>query len=268
MLGEEDLNRFQSARYVYGIMHGADQNFNTFGIEGNQVYLIQYRDIGALVHACLPQPYQSGDRKQVENWLRQHQNVVAEALCHTDSLIPMSFDVIINGTSASNPDDVLRQWLQDRYNSIKDLLKQLSGREEFGIKIYGSPEELTAKVTEENPEVIELSNRIASMSKGTAFLYKSELSQKIRKAINEECGGLATEIIHEIRQRVVDIKENKPDSAVSGDNLKPILNLAVLAEPDKVESIGELLESYQNKRHLTVIFTGPWPAYSFVKDLN
>lgn len=264
MPNEEDSKL--SGRYLYGIIPGV-ADFQTTGIDGNPVYLISYRDIAALVHACHPKAYESSNREQVENWLRQHQNVVDEALRYTNSLIPMSFDGIIDGSSASNPDDVLKQWLQERYNSIKDLLKQLSGCVEYGIKIFCSDEILIEKVTKENPEIVELNDRLLSMSKGTAFLFRSELSQKIRKAVAAECQILANEIIIKIRQVVIDLKENKLDKEVSG-NQRTILNLAVLAHPDQVEVIGDLLENLQTNGHYRVAFTGPWPAYSFVKDLN
>jgi hypothetical protein len=255
-----------SGRYVYGIIFGTD-DLETTGIDNNPVYTIFCRDIGALVHACSPNPYESTDRDQVEEWLRQHQNVLDEAFKHTSSVVPMTFDMIIDGSSAANPDDVLRDWLQERYSSIKSLLEQLSGRAEYGIKINCSIETLTEKVTQENPEIIELSNRIASMNKGTAYLFRSELAQKIRKAVEEECKLLAKKIIAEIRPLVSDLKENKLDSEVS-NNQKPILNMAVLADPDKIEIIGAFLESLQTKSQYTVVFTGPWPAYSFVKDLE
>ena len=144
-----------SGRYIYGIIPSVT-GFQTTGIDGNPVYLIFYRDIAALVHSCHPKAYQSSNREQVENWLRQHQNVLDEALKHTNSLIPMSFDGIIDGSSISDPDDILKQWLQERYILIKDLLEQLSGCVEYGIKIYCSNEMLTAKVTKENPEIVGL----------------------------------------------------------------------------------------------------------------
>ncbi len=255
-----------SGRYIYGIVLGAI-DFQTTGIDGNPVYIVSHRDISALVHACSPRPYQSNDRDQVGNWLRQHQNVVEEALKSAGSVIPMSFDIIIDGPASVNPDDVLKQWLQERYDSIKILLERLCGTAEYGIKIYYSIETITAKAVAENPEIAELSNRLASMSKGTAFLFKSELSQKIRKAIEVECKNIKNEILNQIRQMIIDYKENKTDPEVS-NNQKMILNLAVLADPDKVEVIGDFLESLQTIRRYTVFFTGPWPAYSFVADLE
>jgi hypothetical protein len=260
----EDFNLF--GRYIYGIVFGAD-DFHTAGIDGNPVYTISYRDIGALVHACSPKAYESQDREEVETWLRQHQRVLDEALKHTDSLVPMSFDVIIEGSSSADPDDLLCQWLEERYASVKDLLERFSGRAEYGIKVYGSVAMLTEKVTKENPDIIELSTRLASMSKGTAYLFQSELSQKIRKAVDEECLNLAAEISAKIRPIVTDLKENKLETGTS-DCQKAILNLAVLAEPESVEVIGDLLESLQTENQYKIVFTGPWPAYSFVKDLD
>ncbi len=255
-----------SGRYVYGIVLEADA-FQTTGINDNPVYMIPYRDIGALVHACPSHAYESTDREQVEKWLREHQNVLDKAFKHTNSLVPMTFDMIIDGSSAANPDTVLEQWLQDRYEAIRKLLNQLSGRAEYGVKIYCSLEMLTEKVSKERPEIIELTNKIASMNKGTAYLFKSELAQKIRKAVEEESKTLAKEICAKIRPLISDLKENKLDTEVS-NNQKPILNIAILADPDKVETVGNLLENLQMSGQYTIVFTGPWPAYSFVKDLE
>ncbi len=255
-----------SGRYVYGIVLETD-DFQTTGINDNPVYMIPYRDIGALVHACPSHAYESTDREQVEKWLREHQNVLDRAFKHTSSLVPMTFDMIIDGSSAANPDTVLEQWLQDRYEAIRNLLNQLSGRAEYGVKIYCSLEMLTEKVSKERPEIIELTNKIASMNKGTAYLFKSELAQKIRKAVEEESKRLAKEICAKIRPLISDLKENKLDTEVS-NNQKPILNIAILADPGKVETVGNLLENLQMSGQYTIVFTGPWPAYSFVKDLE
>jgi hypothetical protein len=254
-----------SGRYIYGIVLGA-KDFHTTGIEGNPVFTVSYGDITALVHSCDLKAYESDDREQVEKWLRQHQNVMDEALEYTNSLIPMSFDIIIDGSSAPNPDDVLKQWLKERYDRLKDLLEQFSGRAEYGIKIFCPNESLTEKVAKEDPEIVELSNRLATMSKGTAFLFRSELSQKIRNAVARECKVLANEIIAKIRPMVIDIKESAPDKEIS-NNQRSILHLAVLINPDKVELIGDFLENLQASGQYAVVFTGPWPAYSFVKDI-
>lgn len=255
-----------SGRYVYGIVLEAD-DFQFRGINDNPVYMIPYRDIGALVHACPSHAYESTDREQVEKWLREHQNVLDKAFKHTSSLVPMTFDMIIDGSSAANPDTVLEQWLQDRYEAIRKLLSQLSGRAEYGVKIYCSLEMLTEKVSKERPEIIELTNKIASMNKGTAYLFKSELAQKIRKAVEDESKTLAKEICLKIRPLISDLKENKLDTEVS-NNQKPILNIAILADPERVETVGNLLENLQMSGQYTIVFTGPWPAYSFVKDLE
>jgi hypothetical protein len=260
----EDFNLF--GRYIYGIVYGAN-DVHTAGIDGNPVYTIPYRDLGALVHNCHPKAYQSQDREEAETWLRQHQKVLDEALKHTDSLVPMGFDVIIEGSSSADPDDLLCQWLEKRYGSLKDLLDRFSGRAEYGIKVYGSVAMLTEKVSRDNPAIIELSKRLATMNKGTAYLFQGELSQKIRKAVDEECKSLAAEISAKIRPIVSDAKENKLEPEMA-DHHKAILNLAVLAEAKQVEAIGDLLENLQAEKQYKIVFTGPWPAYSFVRDLD
>ncbi|HBF39505.1 MAG TPA: hypothetical protein DDW50_19575 [Firmicutes bacterium] len=256
----------QPGRYVYGIALGAS-DFRTAGIDGLPVYTISYSDIGAIVHMCPPNAYESTEREQVEKWLRQHQDVLDNAFKYTSSVVPMTFDMIIDGSSAANPDDVLKQWLQERYEALKNLLAQLSGKEEYGIKISCSLEMITEKVSKENPEIIELTNRIAAMNKGTAYLFRSELAQKIRKAVDEDSKALAKEICVKIRPLVADLKENKVDTEIV-DNQKPILNMAVLTAPDQVEIIGNFLEKLQTDGQYEITFTGPWPAYSFVKDLE
>lgn len=262
--GNADLT--PAGRYIYGIGLGAKKNFKTKGIEDAEVYLISYKDIAAIVHKCPTVPYQTDDREIAAVWITKHQEVLDEAMMNFSCLIPMGFDVIIDGSSVKDPDTVVRSWLKDRYSAITDQMKRLSGKVEYGVKVICAGDVLTSMATK-NPEIIEATKRLEGMSKGASYLLRSELDKKIRAAVENLRNSMAKEISDKLREFVDDLKENKPAKENPNGKMN-ILNVALLADPAKVEVIGEFLEEIQTRPGMEVSFTGPWPPYNFVKDLD
>jgi hypothetical protein len=254
-------------RYIYGIVSGGKKYVHFEGIDQAKVYLIWYKDVGILTHQCLPEPYQSQDRLQVENWLKTHQQVLDKATAEFGSLIPMSFDVIIDGSKDKNPDETVRQWLEERYEAITSLMEKIKNKVEYAIKVYSTSEMILEKAKLRNPAIDELNQKIAGMSKGTAHLFKGELNNLIRTTSEEVRNSIADQIVVRIQTVAVEIIEERGNKTEGVDS-ELIVNLSVLADPDQVNVIGEILEDCQNNFKVTINFTGPWPPYSFVSDID
>ncbi|HYH03226.1 MAG TPA: GvpL/GvpF family gas vesicle protein [Bacillota bacterium] len=260
-----------SGLYIYGIILGDNSKpilFNPSGLDYQSVRIIWYRNIGAMVHDCPPEAYQSADREIVATWLRQHQEVLDKALARFPSVIPMSFDIIFKATSELDAEQVVVGWLESNYLKVMELLNNLVGKVEFGIKVVCSNDVLTQRAENANPAIQRLKKRMASMSTGTAYLYRAELESMIRKARSEVKQVMLENLCQCLKQVVCATKEHKVSKMWKSDGEEEILNLAVLVNPQATDSLGVLLEEYQNRMGVRVHFTGPWPTYSFVQDME
>ncbi len=96
-----DLNKAavisqNKGRYVYGITAGGKEvKLGPIGIDGSEVYTIAYQDLGAIVHNCPTEPYQSSDDETVKGWVKTHQSVLDTAKEQFKIIIPLGFDTIL-----------------------------------------------------------------------------------------------------------------------------------------------------------------------------
>ena len=79
----------------------------------------------------------------------------------------------------------------------------------------------------------------------------------------------AKDLYAQIEKLVNDVKIGSTSKEVpeKWKGKQMILNVTCLAHKDKVENLGNLLGSFKNEG-FAVRFTGPWPPYSFVGQIN
>jgi hypothetical protein len=114
----------EGGRYVYGIIEAKDLlTFGKMGIggQGEMVYSVQHGDISAVVsktNVFIFDPTR-------ENALA-HEHVI-ESVMKSHTIIPMAFGTVFR------TDEDIRQVLKSIYTSLKDVLKQMEGKVEFGL---------------------------------------------------------------------------------------------------------------------------------------
>ncbi|HEX3043438.1 MAG TPA: GvpL/GvpF family gas vesicle protein [Bacillota bacterium] len=255
-----------TGRYLYGLVRGTPVSLAAQGIDRSPVHLIWYKDLGALTHSCAPAPYQSNDRDQVTGWLKQHQQVLDLATDRFNNIIPIGFDMILDGSKTNDPDEVVVNWLEQNYESMVELAQKLAGKVEYGIRVSCFSDKLVELAKSHNPAIPRLVKKMAGMKPGTAYLYRSELESLIRSSVNEVRGMMTRELIERFKNIVVDVKEGSITKKFDESGAEIIADLAVLTESAKADDLGTILEDFQNRLQVTVNFTGPWPGYSFVED--
>ncbi|MDO9575710.1 MAG: GvpL/GvpF family gas vesicle protein [bacterium] len=261
-----------NGRYIYGIADKGEKiNLGKIGIENSEVYTIPYKDICAIVHNCPAEPYKSEDNKKVEEWIMTHQKVLEVGAEKFDTILPMGFDTIIQskprpsyerGKDNTNPTQVVKDWLKEDSQNLKELIKKVKGKDEYGVKIFYDQEIMGKKITEESEEIKKLKKEIESKPKGMAYMYR----QKLGKAIKQEMGKRADQYFKSffqgIKRHVEEIKIGKTKK--TDENKVMIMNLSCLVLKDKVKDLGDELERINNLEGFSVRFTGPWPPYSFI----
>lgn len=250
------------ARYLYSVARtGREARLGSIGIQKNDVYLVPYRDIAAIVHACEAKPYQTDDKKLAEDWVLEHSYVIDQATKMFGTVLPFSFDVIIRGDDHS-----VKDWLCRDYEKLASELMRMQGTAEYSIQIYCDPACLERIVLTHNPELEDLKGQIEKEPKGKAYLLKRNLDLKLKDLVFKESGRLAEHFFGEIKPLAEELKAAGKSSwtAEKYRDKKLVASFCCRISDESVKRLGELLEEINCKEGFYVRFTGPWAPFSFV----
>jgi len=253
----------KEARYLYSIARtGHIAQLGSIGIQENNVYLVPYKDIAAIVHACEAKPYQTEDKKLAEGWVLEHSYVIDQVTKMFGTVLPFSFDVIIKGN-----DDAVKDWLCRDYENLTGELLRMQGTAEYSIQIYCDHAYLETLVFAKNQELGILKNSIEKEPKGKAYLQRRNLDLKLKNLTYSEVCRLADQFCSEIKPLVKDMKMAGKTSWTPEKyrDMKLLATYSCLVSDECVKKLGEVLEEINCKEGFLVRFTGPWAPFSFVR---
>jgi len=254
----------KDALYVYGIADkGVSVNLGPIGLDESEVYTIPYNSICAVVHDCLPIPYQSNDNEVVKIWVLTHQKVLDVVAEKFDAaILPMGFDTIIRGKEKLERKQPVKDWLEQNYEDLIKKMTRIKGRQEFGVQVLWDPKIIAGLITETDDEIRALDEEMKSKPKGMAFMYKQKLEKLVKQKMEAMANERFKEFYASIKGRVDDILVERTKKPENG--MQMLMNLSCLVEKDAVQGLGEELERIEGMNGFFVRFTGPWPPYSFV----
>ncbi len=251
------------ARYVYGV---ADKGVSIYleakGIEGALVYTIPYKEICVVVHDCLAEPYKSDDDAVVKEWLFTQQEVLDAITEKFGVVLPMSFDMIIEGNNGQEPEQTVKEWLEKNYENFMEKMSGLKGKQEFGVQVILDTEILSTKLIETDERLLEKKKEIDKKPEGIAYMERELLKDLLKQKIEEEADQYFREFFSRIRKCTDDIVIGKAKKV--GGNKQMLMNLSCLVRKDRVEELGNELEKIDKIDGIAVRFSGPWAPYSFV----
>jgi hypothetical protein len=241
----------QEGRYVYGIIQTREPlTFGRMGIggRGEMVYLVTNGDIAAVVSRT---PVFIFDPTR-ENAL-SHEHVI-ETVMKTHTIIPMSFGTVFR------TDDDIREVLRSIYPSVKDVLKQMAGKVEFGLKVTWDRDRIIDELQREHEEIRRFHQEITRKHLQSTYFARMQLGRMIDKALEERSTEYVREVYETLREICVASRDNKP----IGD--KMILNAAFLLPREREAEFDAAVNGIASKfgERLNFKYTGPWPPYNFV----
>src|SRR5437879_2149968 len=169
-----DTTPGEGGRYVYGIVQAKDHmNFGKVGIggAGEMVYTVNYLDIAAVVSKTAV-PIFDPTR---ENALA-HEHVI-ETVMKNYTIIPMSFGTVFR------TDSDIREVLKSIYSSLKDVLKQMAGKLEFGLKVNWERDQIIEELKQGDEEIRQLHQEIIRKHLQSTYLARMQLVRMIDKAL-------------------------------------------------------------------------------------
>ena len=248
--------------YVYCVAEAKNARvLGPIGLENNIVYTLTGGDLCAVVHACSSKPYQSRTPEIVGHWVLAHQRVICTAGKMFGTVLPTAFNTIVLGNQNGSAGTNLRGWLEDRQDHFRRLLQKLSGKAEYGVQVFLDRKRIAETLVQSSPELRMLQEQIEGRPAGTAYMLQQKLGKAARAVVEEQATQYAEKFYMQIRQCVADIRVDKLKKTQPDRQM--LLNLSCLVEKDYAD-LGQTLEDVQGTEGISVRFTGPWPAYSFV----
>src|SRR5579872_6292841 len=218
----------ESGRYVYGIVRSRGaMAFGKIGIggSGENVYTVHQGDVSAVVSKT---PVFIFDPTR-ENALA-HEHVI-ETVMKANTIIPMSFGTVFR------TDDDIREVLKSIYPSLKDVLHQMAGKLEFGLKVNWDRDQIIEDIKRDDEEIRQFHQEIIRKHLQSTYLARMQLGRMIDKALAERSIGYVREIYEALRGVCVASRDNQP----IGD--KMIMNAAFLVERDREPEFDEAVNS-------------------------
>jgi hypothetical protein len=241
----------ESGRYVYGIVYARERvTFGKSGIggTGELVYTVNYHEIAAVVSNTSVYIFDPTR----ENALA-HEHVI-ETVMKNFTIIPMSFGTVFR------TDDDIREVLKSIYPSLQDVLHQMAGKLEFGLKVNWDRDPIIEDIKHADEEIRQFHQEIVRKHLQSTYLARMQLGRMIDKALAERSISYVREIYETLRSVCVASRDNQP----IGD--KMIMNAAFLVERDREAEFDNAVNEIARKygRWLKFKYTGPWPPYNFV----
>jgi hypothetical protein len=241
----------EGGRYVYGIVETKEHlNFGKIGIggAGEAAYGVNYQDIAAVVSKTAVAIFDPTR----ENALA-HEHVI-ETVMKNYTIIPMSFGTVFR------TDDDIRQVLKSIYSSLKDVLKQMAGKLEFGVKVNWDRDQIIDELQQHDEELRKFHQEIVRKQLQSTYFARMQLGRMIDKALAERATLYVREIYEALRSCCVASRDNQP----IGD--KMIMNAAFLVERKREAEFDAVVNKLAKKygKRLKFKYTGPWPPYNFV----
>ncbi|MFZ5645045.1 MAG: GvpL/GvpF family gas vesicle protein [Bacillota bacterium] len=251
----------KSGRYLYCVINGEVDGLGLLGIDSEKVYTLSFKGLTVVVHNCDPQPYYSGDNDMVAAWVEAHHKVVEGYWLKYGNVVPFTFNTIIKSDDCP-PEELLFKWLEDNCHYILGKLRIIEGCKEYGVQVVMDSKKAAEALADSNSEIVGLRKELARSPAGKAFLIKEKINSRLKKLVEEEADRLFRESYSSIERSVERVQVEKIKKMDRSRIM--LLNVSCLADERQCGVLGAVLERINCIPFLEVIFSGPWPAYSFM----
>lgn len=248
---ESSASSQQEGLYVYGVIESrAAVTFGKSSIGGvsEDVSTVHYGDIAAVVSRT---PVFIFDPTRDNALAHEH---VIETVMKNYTIVPMAF-----GTVFRTSEDI-KEVLKSIYPSLKDVLRQMTGKLEFGLKVTWDRDRIIEELKREHDEIHRFHQELTRKHLQSTYFARMQLGRMIDKALAELAANYVRDIYDGLRSVCVASRDNKP----IGD--KMIMNAAFLIQKEREAefdaSVNRIAQKFGDR--LNFKYTGPWPPYNFV----
>lgn len=256
-------------RYIYCLVDPTtprETEVEVRGVGDVPVYVIQERDVAAVVHDC-ERTYgvETPDPDLIKKRVFKHQHVVDKTSEMFGTPLPMRFNTVFSGGDAS-----VTEWIRNQYDRIRSGLTAFAGTREYRISLLWEATLFEDEVQDE--ELRELKQRQQQVGAGKAFLLEKQYDKRLRELKNERRTELTAALKQRVEPTARTLQEqdtNSPLSETPGStDEEQVARVAVLADEQNEAELGSRLDKLVKNDGVSIKFTGPWPPYTFVPDFG
>ncbi|MBI4235900.1 MAG: GvpL/GvpF family gas vesicle protein [Chloroflexi bacterium] len=271
-----EASRPGAGLYLYGLTlrQGAGERLRSAGVErdapvetvvqGGLAALVSRVPLGMYEPERIAAMLHAGDAQWVEERALAHATVLQEAM-QRGPVIPARFGILYR-----DPDRLLAT-LAAQERELEALLRWLTGKVEWGLKVLCYKEPAAAALRAHDSEVQALQERLKGLPQGMAYLQQKRLDLLLETKLQTGLIALAREIdealagVSEATQ-ALEVREEEttaPEGAVA-------LQGAYLVCEEKGHCFRAELERLGNewgRWGVRLDLSGPWPPYHFAQAL-
>jgi len=202
------------------------------------------------------------DLEWVKTKISLHEKVI-EAVMTNTCVIPFKFATLFS------TEESLKAMLTKYAEEFKAILEKLKNKEEWGVKIYCDTGRLRQSLANNNPELLEIGNKIGSSSVGTAYFLKKKKDELIKDMLNNkisECGQESFELLKELSVEAC-LNKLLPKEVTEREE-DMVLNSAFLVNKLEVDDFINMVDNLRMNcegQGFSFDCTGPWPPYNFCR---
>lgn len=262
----------ESLRYLYGVVPGSAPAppASLRGIDDAAVRLIPLEDLAAVVSDVPASTYDEDaiakglqDVRWAGSRAAEHERVLTWFVDRTTVVPSTPF-------SLHASDDRVRERLEEQRETLRRTLARLAGHHELGIRIWRDEAAFAASLVHQSAALAALESERESASQGRRYLLgrriESVRAEEARRLTIEAAESAYTELSAvAARSRVLPIPTNPNEDRTRTLVLDAVFLVAESSGEQFRDIVSRRMEE-QRPVGLQWEFTGPWPAYHFVRD--
>ena len=241
----------EERKYIYCVIRTSQgRKFDLVGLEGEEVYTINYKDIAAVV-SNISISYEECDPTRSN--MKTH-TLVLETLMKDYTVLPARFGLI------SDNEDKLKGLLQKYYSTLKEYIRRLDNRIEIGIKVFWEKEAMIAELEGKNQRLTKLKEELKTLPPPIAQEKLLKAGEMVRSMIEKWVDRYTDRVYRQLMKVAVDGKKNYPI------DMKNIINSAFLVDKAREKQFDTLIEKLDSEYgdKINFKYVKPVPPYNFV----
>src|SRR6266849_618290 len=220
-------------QYIYGIIAANQRReFGPIGIgaRGDVVYTLPYRDLAAIVSTSPIVKYPVTRDNSMA-----HAKVLEKAM-EEYTILPVRYCTI-----AEKEEAVIEKVLKNRYQEFIDLLREMEGKVELGVRVrWTDLDAIFAEVVEENKDIKAIKRALLSeRNEQKKYAGTIKIGQLVQKALEEKKKREAGELLEALRPLSLECKEN----VIYGD--MNLVNAAFLVTKEKEREFDRKMQELE-----------------------
>lgn len=240
--------------------------------DGGKVRVIESGRLAAVVSSVPDDKYNAEaleealtDRQWLESSVTAHEDVIQIVMKHFP-VIPMKFCTIFHTV------DRVKQLIDKRALEFNELLDSVSGKEEWGLKIYYNPSVLRRNVEASSKRIREANEQAEAKGVGAAYFIRKKMDDLIAEETEHTAASLVNEVHTELAKYAEEaIRNPLLGSEVTGKLETMALNAVYFVKQDILDMFKAKVKEFSEKYSdlgFELAFTGPWPPYNFTQVGN